>query len=198
MKASAVSSVRCTRTRALEAESRELGRSAHAAHDGARTKSESAATVVEAVDTVTLGASQVTTTAEAVRALSRDSLAHSRRGTEDGARLSDQIIHLRSTIHDIRSLVARFMESTQAISGMTRQVQDIAEQTNLLALNAAIEAARAGEQGRGFAVVEDEVRKLAEKSAVAACETDLVTQKLGQESGAVEAGIRSDVHALDA
>lgn len=184
--------------RALEAESRELGRSAHAAHDGARTQSLSAATVVEAVETVTLGASQVTTAAEAVRALSRESLAHSHRGTEDGARLSGQIIHLRSTIHDIGSLVARFVESTQAISGMTRQVQDIAEQTNLLALNAAIEAARAGEQGRGFAVVADEVRKLAEKSAVAAREIDLVTQKLGQESGAVEAGIRSGVDALDA
>jgi methyl-accepting chemotaxis protein len=62
----------------------------------------------------------------------------------------------------------------QSVGAMTTIVQkiaiieDIAYQTNLLALNAAIEAARAGEHGRGFAVVATEVRKLAERSQVAA------------------------------
>ena len=47
-------------------------------------------------------------------------------------------------------------------------IEEISFQTNILALNAAVEAARAGEHGKGFAVVAAEVRKLAERSRIAA------------------------------
>jgi methyl-accepting chemotaxis protein len=64
----------------------------------------------------------------------------------------------------VKETVAAMKQIAQKIA----IIDDIAYQTNLLALNAAIEAGRAGEHGKGFAVVAAEVRKLAERSQVAA------------------------------
>lgn len=95
--------------------------------------------------------------------------------TEDAA---DGIVAIDQTVNQMQTITTRvhhLAENIQVLgkrSGEVHQIIDvmteIAEQTNLLALNASIEAARAGEYGSGFAIVAEEVRKLAEQSALSA------------------------------
>ncbi len=82
--------------------------------------------------------------------------------------------------------VEQTVKAMNTITNKITVIGEIARQTNLLALNAAVEAARAGDHGRGFAVVAAEIRKLAERSQLAANEIDQVSLEgmtIAKESG---------------
>lgn len=91
--------------------------------------------------------------------------------TEDSGRV------VQSAIDAMKQIASSASEIGQIIG----VIDEIAFQTNLLALNAGVEAARAGEAGKGFAVVAQEVRELAQRSAVAAKEIKTLVSNSGQQ-----------------
>ncbi len=133
------------------------------------------------------GSADQAASAEEVSTSIEEMVANIDQNTDNAIQTEKITVETAKEVKIANQLSSEAVKAMEDISERISIISDIAFQTNILALNAAVEAARAGEHGRGFSVVAAEVRKLAEKSKVAA--DDIVTLvskglKVSKEAGA--------------
>jgi twitching motility protein PilJ len=121
---------------------------------------------------------EVSGDAERSSDVARHSVDVAHKGGEAVRRTIEGMNAIRETIQDTSKRIKRLGESSQEIGNIVELINDIADQTNILALNASIQASMAGEAGRGFAVVADEVQRLAERSANATKQIEVLVRTI--------------------
>ncbi len=154
------------------------------------------ATVAEQVAST----SEVSATAHQIAATSKQLVKTMEQVSAAAEQTTIAAANSKDNLHHINAVMGQLLEGTQIISSklevmnarannisrIVTTIMIVADQTNLLSLNAALEAERAGEYGAGFSVVAREIRRLADRTAVATLE---IEQMIKEMQSAVSIGV---------
>jgi len=160
-------------------------------------QSDSAASMAASVEEMTVSINHVSDKATDTHKLSIKSNNYVLEGETVIKQTVLDINKIAESVNDASEQIRELEESSAKISTVVSVIREVAEQTNLLALNAAIEAARAGEQGRGFAVVADEVKKLAQRTALSTKEISTMVDNIRSVSKNAVASMLQAVNLAD-
>jgi twitching motility protein PilJ len=166
----------------LDTTARGTDLSARSLAEASETQSRQIAAASDSVAKMAASIEEVSGNAERSSDVARHSVDVAHKGGEAVRRTIEGMNAIRETIQDTSKRIKRLGESSQEIGNIVELINDIADQTNILALNASIQASMAGEAGRGFAVVADEVQRLAERSANATRQIEVLVRTIQSDT----------------
>jgi ABC-type sugar transport system substrate-binding protein len=147
--------------------------------------------VTLAIDQITEAIAEVVHNIHAVTQAASSSAVTARQGTQTVQQILHQIRNIQEAVEITAEAVVDMNKFSRNVGEINETIKELTDQTGLLSLNASIVAAGAQADARGFTVIANEIRGLAEQSAVA-------TKEVGSVLNSAQRSIQSATQSLEA
>jgi methyl-accepting chemotaxis protein WspA len=134
--------------------------------------------VVQIAEKMALNCEQVSQTIDEVTAIYQEMANTVTNGKENLASVEENMHQLAHYTNSIASRMGTITEKSHNISRVVTTISQVADRANLLSLNAAIETEKAGAYGAGFAAIGREIRQLADQTALASLDIELMVKDM--------------------
>jgi methyl-accepting chemotaxis protein len=131
-----------------------------------RSVSGSANEIATAVTEISTTGEQLLDATSSVTGIAREAADVAEQGRGGLQSMTASMEQLDEAMNAFTRKLATISQRASGITSVVTTIAKVAEQTNLLSVNATIEAEKAGESGRGFRIVAQEIRRLADQTAL--------------------------------
>jgi methyl-accepting chemotaxis protein WspA len=134
--------------------------------------------VVQIAEKIAFNCEQVSQTIDEVTEIYQDMANTVTNGKENLASVEENMHQLAHYTNSISSRMGTITEQSHNISRVVTTISQVADRANLLSLNAAIETEKAGAYGAGFAAIVREIRQLADQTALATLDIEIMVKDM--------------------